>query len=428
MRADLKHTGLLRALCLGLVLASTTVAANSSDEAASPERKALAALADYNLPSATRYFAGRKAIAEGVSTSDAKSQFNQYYATQAQFVGEYDEASRLYGSSVMSLDPVGAGYDRAVDGLPVVLASAKGRQAVFLNESHGQSQTRAANYSLLSGLRAEGFDVLGIETLTTVPAAKGKCDAALHDPGLPARGYPIPTSGYYLADPVFAETVREALRLGFRLVPYEWYEGDDKDREQGQAEQLACVFKADPKARLVVIAGFGHVSEKEELGRMAWRFRKASGIDPLTVNATAMMALDPMRLRMQPWADARRAPYYALQNESGDNFGSDGFDMLVYVPVQAPTHRHDSEPSWLELGGARRRVAVAREECKDKDPCLVEARRVGEIADAVPGDRCVLGLNDKGCTLFLPPGRFEIATFDSANVEIGRRVQEVPGG
>jgi len=146
------------------------------------------------------------------------------------------------------------------------------------------------------------------------------------------------------------------------------------------------------------------------------------GVDQLTVDTTTQTGLDPALLHFQ---DSKPAPSYVLQNASGANFRNDSFDLVLYVP--APAHRNDGQPSWLELGGARHRAAVARAECKDADPCLVEAKRVGEDPKAVPADRCVLAAKDEGCTLFLAPGSYEIATFDSAGVEVSRRSQEVKG-
>jgi tetratricopeptide (TPR) repeat protein len=400
---------------------------------AHPEAKFVPMLTDKSKSSAERYFIGRAAVAGGVPVFDTNSMFNQMYGNAAQNVGEYDEATRIYGVSQSMDDPIGEGFNHAVDAVPVVLARAKGRQAVFLNESHGLTQTRAANYALLAGLRAEGFDTLGIETLAANVVARDSAhcsDATLLDEGLQARGYALLDSGYYTTDPVFAEIIREALRLGFRLVPYDPYhaEHNQAQREQTQADNLACVFKADPKARLLVIGGFAHIDEGEsnwvkEGGMMARRFRVATGIDPLTVDTAKHTHLDPKALGLD--TSTRLAPSYVLQNDKGETFGGEQVDIALFVP--APAHRNDGLPSWLELGGARKRVAVARAECKDKDPCLAEARRVGEDAKAVPSDRCVLGGADNGCTLFLPPGQYEIATYDSAGAELGRRGARVHG-
>jgi hypothetical protein len=399
-----------------------------------PEAKIVPLLMDTKQPGSVRYFAGRKAIEQGAQTSETMSMFNQYYAGAAQSVGEYDEANRMYGDMGESKggDPVGELYMRAVDAVPVVLASAHGRQAVFLNESHGQSQTRAANYALLAGLRADGFDVLAIETLTGTPMVQrdaAHCSStSMLDTGLARRGYPTAESGYYMSDPVFGEIVREALRLGFRLVAYDAYsDGSVAEREQDQAENLACVFKENPKARMVVLAGFDHIAETKDYwvpgGAMAYRFHQLTGIDPLSVDTTRLTFVDQAYLK---FAGDKPAPSYLLQNSVGETYKLGEFDLSLFVP--APSHRNDGQPSWLELGGARHRVAVARSECKAADPCLVDARRLGEDPKAVPGDRCVLSANEDSCTLFLAPGRYEISTFDDAGAEISRRQQEVPGG
>jgi len=404
-----------------------------------PDVKALAVLMDDSLPSAARYFTGRRAIAAGVSTKERKSLFSQYYAQVAQFVGEYDEASAIYGADAARDDPVGAGFRHAVDARPVVLARARGRQAVFLNESHGQSQTRAVNFGLLAGLRAEGFDVLALETLVadTAPAGSAShCKNVLVDTGLATRGYPIVTtgrpmhsSGNYTSDPVYAELVREALRLGFRLVAYDTWRADTQaEREQAQAEGLACVFEDDPKARMVVVAGFSHIAEGKDFtvpgGLMAYRFREASGIDPLTVDTTSHMSLDARTLDFS--GEGARPPIaFALQNAAGESYGTANFDLALYVPVDAPDNRHVDKPSWLELG-KRVRVA-ARARCQGKDPCLVEARRAGEDPLAVPSDRCVLSGKMDDCSLFLAPGSYEIASFDESGKEISRRTQDVVG-
>jgi hypothetical protein len=332
-------------------------------------------------------------------------------------------------------DPLAAGYDRAVDAVPVVLAKARGRQAVLLNESHGQAQTRAANFALLAGLRAEGFDVLAIEALASnmpVPRDAGHCsDASLSDAGLAARGYPLADSGYYTRDPVYAQLIREALRLGFRLVAYDSYHADhdQAQREQNQADNLACLFKANPDTRLVVLAGFAHVYEGKDHwvpgGMMAYRFRKATGIDPLTVDTAIHTYLEPGTIGLDALPGTRLAPSYVLQNAAGESFGGEQVDLALFVP--GPAHRNDGQPSWLELGGARKRVAVARSECQGQDPCLAEARRVGEDAKAVPSDRCVVGGLEAGCTLFLAPGKYEIATYDSTGAQLARRSAKVRG-
>ena len=397
-------------------------------EAAHPELAALKIIRDHKIPVVRRFAAGRRAIAAGVSVADTSSLFNQYYANQAQAVGEYDEASRTYGFPTPVDDVVAAGFTHAVDAVPVVLARAHGRRAVFLNESHGQSQTRAANYALLAGLRADGFNVLAMETLSTGPTtardATHCSSTTLLDADLPARGYAVGKTGYYSADPVYAEMIREALRLGFRLVAYDSQVAPGvAPREQNQAENLACVFKDDPKARVVVVAGFSHIAEGKDFwvpgGAMAARFHALSGIDPLSVDTTSELYLDPANLTFAEEKLSARPVSFALQDAKGAQYGTANFDLVLYVP--APAHREVGKPSWLNLGGAREPTRVNLPACDGVSPCIVQARRVDEQADAIPADACVVAASATGCTLFLGPGSYAIIAVDGSETVLERR-------
>lgn len=395
-------------------------------DAAHPGLAAIPVLQDQSLSVVRRYAAGRRAIAAGARPDDTAAYFNEYFANQAQFLGDYDEASRIYGWSKRVDDVVAAGFTHGVDAVPVVLAQARGRQAVFVNESHGQSQTRAANYALLKGLRAEGFDVLAMETLkvraTTASDPTHCANATLLDGDLPARGYALWDSGFYTPDPVYAETIREALRLGFRLVAYESAEGNAAAREQHQAENLACVFKDDPRARLVVIAGFGHIAEGKDYrmpgGVMAGRFRALSGIDPLTVDSTTQLYLDPAKLALATPPKGPRPVSFVLEDAKGTPYHTANFDLVRYVP--APSHREDGKPGWLDLGGARKATRVELPACRDVSPCIVQARRSGELAEATPADACILAAKATGCTLFLRPGRYDVVAVDESEVAVQR--------
>lgn len=392
-------------------------------EARHPGEAVMKVLRDQTLPLSRRYAAGWGAV----GVTDTTSTLNQVYGNHAQFVGDYDVASRIYGFPKPVDDVVAAGFTHAVDAIPVVLAQAHGRLAVFLNESHGQSQTRAANFALLAGLRADGFYVLAMEALgtgTTTPADTTGCrHSTLFDAELPARGYPLDKTGFYSQDPLYAETVREALRLGFRLVAYDSpVPPSIPVREQNQAEQLACVFKKDPKARMVVVAGFSHIGERKDFfapgGAMAYRFRTLSGIDPLSVDTTTQLHLDPAKLRFPHITAMERRPVsYVLENAAGKPYRTDNFDLVLYVP--APSHREDGQPGWLDLGGARKATPVDVPACGTVAPCIVQARRNGELAEAVPGDGCVLA-NATHCTLFLRPGRYDVVAVDGQNAVLER--------
>src|SRR5262249_12383867 len=126
---------------------------------------------------------------------------------------------------------------------------AKDRQAIFFNEAHNAAITRTLTVALLEKLRAEGFTHFAAETLYET------------DADLAQRGYPNESSGFYTQEPVYGEMVRTALKLGYTVVAYEAVSdasGDAREREQAK-NLVERVFKKDPKARLVVNAGYAHI-------------------------------------------------------------------------------------------------------------------------------------------------------------------------
>ena len=102
--------------------------------------------------------------------------------------------------------------------------------------------------------------------------------------------------GYYLADPVFAETVRRALDLGYGVVGYEAAFDPSahltpKDsiaaREASQTANLVAALDRWPKGRFLVHVGYGHLAKVPDPGGNAWvaaRFKAATGIDPLCIS------------------------------------------------------------------------------------------------------------------------------------------------
>ncbi len=256
---------------------------------------------------------------------------------------------------------------------------------MFFNEAHNVPLTRSLTVQLLGRLRAEGFDYFAAETLST------------RDARLPSRGYPVRASGFYTREPIAAEMVRTALKLGFKVIAYE--AGPDVTGNAREAEQAANlyrqVFQKDPGARLVVNAGYGHIQESGDFlggSSMAEHLRKLSGIDPLTVEQTVMFS--------HPSAEDDH-PYYgavmqALHPHSPIVFEDEsdhpwtlraGYDVSVFFPPQVLRH---GRPEWLRLGDLRRPYYISGSRCLYRYPCLVEARYADEGEDAIPADRLVL--------------------------------------
>ncbi|MBP1475196.1 hypothetical protein J7I44_12855 [Frateuria sp. MAH-13] len=369
--------------------------------------------------------------------------FSQYLAWYQTYIGDYPNAAASFSAQgVQQPDdhapPLASGM-HAQPAVDAIARLARGRQAVFFNEAHHLPLTRTLTIELLARLREEGFDTFAAETLYA------------RDDALQARGYPIEGSGFYTNEPLCAEMVRTALRLGYRVVPYESDSGDGGDaRERSQARNLyERVFKTQPKARLVVDAGYGHIRESGKyLGgqSMAEHLRKLVDIDPLTVEQTMLVPHADATHDHPYYTDlvARLKPTRPLVFIGGDGKPwalREGYDVSVLFPPQVLRR---GRPTWLALDGLRRPYRVDGEDlCRADYPCLVEARYADEPDAAIAADRLVFdpppasgpagrGLRPTGgasvSELYLRAGRYRLVATDARGRVLGRRSARVPGG
>ena len=350
--------------------------------------------------------------------------FSQYLSWYQSFLGDYPDATASFSIKQLPLpddrpSPLGLPGYHARPALAAIPELAKHYRVVLLNEAHNVALTRSLTVQLLSRLRAEGFDYFAAETLYQA------------DTGLQQRGYPVDTSGFYTEEPVCAEMVRTALKLGFKVVAYEAQSDATGDaREAEQARNLDdAVFKRDPAARLVVDAGYGHIVQSGRyLGgsSMAEHLHKLIGLPMLSVEQTALYphALASSDHPVYTAVMARLHPDVPIvfTDTTGKPWSlRPGYDVSVFFP---PTRLVRGRPDWLDLGGLRRAWFVDGTRCQQHFPCLVEARYADEGDDAIPADRLVLdqapmpgtqGLRltmssqgVPGSDLYLRPGKYRL--------------------
>ncbi|AND70412.1 hypothetical protein ATSB10_29580 [Dyella thiooxydans] len=323
---------------------------------------------------------------------------------------------------------------KGVNALDAIANRASDRKIVMINEVHHNAQTRALTLQLLPRLRALGFTYLAIEAL-------GK------DPGLAKRGYPLRSSGTeYLQEPLYGEIVREAVRLGFELVHYDYDKAgaDVETREVGQAKNLYDrVFAKDPQARLVVAGGYAHVDKAiGRLGQvqpMAMILTKLVGSDPLSIDQAQFLDVD--------WSDddyhqlVKRFPsdvpevlvdrktghlwsakpeLYDISVISPPMLSIKAFGNVSNVPPQPVRLEPDGHyvypkasnvmfrPAWLELGGLRHAYPIDTRLCRDQLPCAVDAHYIGEPNNASPADIYAFFSAGSVTRLYLRPGRYRL--------------------
>ncbi|MBW8824329.1 MAG: hypothetical protein JF567_08915 [Xanthomonadales bacterium] len=355
----------------------------------------------------------------------------QLAAMDASFMGRPNDALLYF--PIVTLPPKvlpDPEHYRTADARDWIIDQAKNHQIVMINEAHHLPQTRLLTISLLKPLHDAGFHYLALETLRN----DGK------NP-MPS-GYPETGTGEYTREPVMADLVREALRLGYTLVPYEASEAEFAQaaiREHAQAHNLATFLSAHPDARLLVHAGYAHIAKTDAVmisgaNAMATDLIMATHARVLSVDQTELI---PMSTASQAAVDAKSrlvraflasGPVVFLDRNNGTAWSSkpEAYDASVLLP---PSPAEVLRPDWLSLGGIRRKVYVGADGCADRFPCLIQAIMIGQSPRAIAADQFVVLYPSEGrAPLFLRDGAYRLRyTTSQGQVVVERRI-DVPHG
>lgn len=328
----------------------------------------------------------------------------------ASFLGDEAIALRDASRSVATPDP---DADLAAeDALAAIVEASRGHRVVMLNEAHVASRHRAFLGRLVVALRAEGFTHLAAETfIETVSELRA--------------GDPVSfRHGWYIADPVYAEAVRQALDLGYRLIPYEQREDQRSaelslsdaatlTREQVQADNLKAAMAGDPDMRVLVFVGYGHLTEDGPA--FGARFKTATGIDPLTVGQAGTGSFGPHvedAPPVQALLERFRPVRPVILLPAGTRPASAAFvealtaertDLLLMHPSLPDV---DGRPAWLGGDPARQRLEVAVP--AGVGPRLVQAVHATDPDPAIPADQMLVDDAGGAAVLFLRRGRYRI--------------------
>lgn len=339
-------------------------------------------------------------------------ELSQYFA----FAGDYQTAMQYLESSYDSIDDgTRRKVFRMVDGLKnvehveawkYIHFAARRTRVLMINEAHNKPLQSAFVISLLKDLYKEGYRVLAMEMLNNF-SDRELTRLRLH-------------TGYYTSEPVLGELVREALAIGYRLAPYEDTVSGHRpnQRDSIQAANIYSAWQRDTAARMLVLASYTHISEKEtEDGfiPMALAFKRMSGIDPLTIDQTDMTEEGNFgygRVLYQAYLQKFpiKTPSIALVNNTPVNvINGDLYDLSIIHP---PTSYQDGRPTWLGIGGLRQPVPI-----KPSSPSVffVQAYYQDEIAEnknkpwqLVPADQTYISGGKKLYLLYLKKGKYVI--------------------
>lgn len=340
---------------------------------------------------------------------------------------------------------------RSVDPADAVADLAAQRRIVMVNEAHHDARTRALTLALLPRLRALGFRYFAVEALSE------------KDVDLMRRGYPTDVSGSeYLLEPLYGEIIRQAIKLGYIIVPYDSDDPTVENRDSIQARTLyEKVFAKDPQAKLFVHAGYSHIDKApgnlgDDIKPMAMELKQLSGDDPLCVDQVQFRDIAIGGLDYGDYATvASRFPSQlpiVLQNRGTHAYWSSDprmHDISVILPPASPLDLDTSKenptdvtrriivlvrppfdfevrPDWLALDGKRVAYKIDTDLCVKQIPCVVDAYYPDEPDNAIPADRYTFIKARMRNVLYLYPGRYRLRAWDADGKTLSEQQIDVP--
>lgn len=297
------------------------------------------------------------------------------------------------------------------DALAYIGDAGRHEQIIMLNEAHNASRHRGFLAELIQRLHDVGFRALAAETFTEGVRALGRGSQLRY------------LHGWYSLDPVFAEAVRLALALGWRLIPYEDRGRTDPSlafggeaamsREQAQAENLRHAMDQSPGLRILVFGGYGHIMETG--GAFAARLKTMTGVDPFTIGQSTTGSFGPhgedtpsikaLLERFQPERPVliRRVEDARPNGRSDAALTIEGTDVLVVHPALPDVC---GRPGWLARAGWRKPVEMATP--PGSGPRLLQALHATDTDPAIPADQVMLSDNATAAVLYLAPGDYRL--------------------
>jgi hypothetical protein len=166
--------------------------------------------------------------------------------------------------------------------LKILDSISKTTNVLMLNEDHSKPKHRFFATLLLKTLKQNGFKYLAVEGLENETSNIEKINN---------EKFATSKSGFYLRESFFGHLIRTAKSLDFEIVGYE-SDGNNTEREIGQANNLKNILDKNPQAKIFVYAGFAHIREssaKNDYDRMAQYFKKTTNINPITIDQSSFI-------------------------------------------------------------------------------------------------------------------------------------------
>mgnify|MGYP003646451811 FL=1 len=301
---------------------------------------------------------------------------NQPLTTLYSYVGQYEKAISfptdeplISEDLIENLSPISA--------VEKILTMSKETQIVMINEAHHIALHRTLTTSLLQKLWSSGYRYLAIETLSK------------RDVDINIRGYAIERSGTYSNEPVYAEMIRTAKKLGYQIITYDDSSGSEREKVAAKKIYNAS-FSINKNAKVIIHCGYSHILEKNSKDNRIWlanELANLTGVNPLTISQTNLMESKTLEFENPIYNKILnkfnpKKPIILTDNLGGVWSTMPGqHDVDVVWPRTTYTN---TRPDWYIKNHDL--ISFEGKWCRDKYPCIIEIRRKNEL-NAIPFDR-----------------------------------------
>jgi hypothetical protein len=276
---------------------------------------------------------------------------------------------------------------------------------IMINEQHFNPIYRVIAHSFLEICYKHGYRYFAVETLNETDVLLNK------------RKYPLlHKTGFYSDEPVYGDLLRQALKIGYTLIPYDAFpETDSISRDEQQALNIINqTLRKDTSAKILVFGGMGHIFDSKGFQTMGWYFKEHSSIDPLTIN---FLYFSP-RYKKTDEEEAERyfldiadslsiqEPFF-LYDTIHEKFRGIGTDFIAVIP--RTVFINNTIPSWKVFNGKiLYTIDKSIWEKYNMEQGLVSAFLLEEKKKGVPIDQIEFQQTDEEVTLVLYKAKYLI--------------------
>ncbi|MBP6584661.1 MAG: hypothetical protein KA215_03245 [Flavobacterium sp.] len=315
---------------------------------------------------------------------------------------------------------------KLVDALMYIDNISKTQKVIMFNEAHHNGRNRLLISNLLENLKKNGYNYLALEALNY-----------LDEEALNKRKFANQNSGTYISDPLFNNMVNSALLLNYKVVAYESRESCNDNslecrqkREIEQAKNLAEILKKDPSAKIIVLAGYDHILEKNAFKMMAELFYDFTGINPFTIDQVEFSEKSSLKYENPIYSTlmsrfnltksvipiANNKPFILSEKENK-------IDAHI---ISERTNYENHRPTWLKTSKYKKIYNISVNEIKknDKDDYfLIQAFNLSLAGQSdIPSDQVLIYKEDllslKTVSLILEKGEYVIKVITNSSTQI----------